>query len=61
MFALPAAFAVLPGLTRCDCCGGVYRQGQVLPPGVAGRVLCQACAGFERGNVPSRLGPRPPD
>jgi hypothetical protein len=45
MFALPAVFALVPGLRRCGCCGGVYLQGRVralaATPGVA---ICRDCA-----------------
>jgi hypothetical protein len=54
VFAFPAAFGVLPGLARCDCCGGVYRRRQVLPAGIAGRVLCTACAGFAARRPPGK-------
>ncbi len=61
MFALPALFAAVPGLHRCDCCGGVYRLRQVLPPGTAGRIICHACAGFEPDEGPRPRRPRPTD
>ena len=45
MFALPAAFAAVPGLARCGCCGGVYlrrRVGELAStPGV---LICHDCA-----------------
>ena len=45
VFALPAAFAALPGLRRCGCCGGVYpaRRARELAatPGV---FICRDCA-----------------
>jgi hypothetical protein len=45
MFALPAIFASVPGLTRCGCCGGVYPQRRVRQlastPGVS---ICHDCA-----------------
>jgi hypothetical protein len=46
MFAWPAAFAAVPGLARCGCCGGVYPRRRVsalaATPGV---FICEACAG----------------
>jgi hypothetical protein len=45
MFALPAVFAVVPGLRRCGCCGGVYTLRRVrelaATPGV---FICRDCA-----------------
>jgi len=45
MFALPAAFAAVPGLRRCGCCGGVYPRRRVralaATPAVA---ICRDCA-----------------
>jgi Aminoglycoside/hydroxyurea antibiotic resistance kinase len=45
VFALPAVFAVAPGLARCGCCGGVYPRRRVrrlaATPGVS---ICHDCA-----------------
>ena len=44
MFALPAVFAVLPGLRRCGCCGGVFPARRVTGPPLRGRGTCRVCA-----------------
>jgi hypothetical protein len=53
MWSLPAAFAAVPGLDRCGCCGGVFPKARVthlaVTPGV---FICRDCARFaaERGS-----------
>jgi hypothetical protein len=45
--ALPAPFAVVPGLRRCGCCGGVYRRRHVTQlASTAGVCMCSVCATF---------------
>jgi hypothetical protein len=45
MFALPAAFAAVPGLARCGCCGGVYPQRRVSAlAATPGAFVCADCA-----------------
>jgi hypothetical protein len=49
MFALPAVFAVLPGVRRCGCCGGVFPARRVTGSSVHGRRTCSDCArAYER-------------
>jgi hypothetical protein len=45
MFAMPAAFAAVPGLHRCGCCGGVYPGQRVRELAATPAVfICRDCA-----------------
>ncbi len=46
----PAVFAVLPGMRRCSCCGGVYRRSFVEEVAThSGTMMCHSCARFRSG------------
>jgi len=45
MFALPAVFALVPGLRRCGCCGGVYPRRRARALAATPDVfICRGCA-----------------
>jgi hypothetical protein len=61
MWALPAAFAVVPGLHRCNCCGGVYAAQSVTAlAATPGAFICRDGAQFAATGTRGRRQPHSP-